>query len=130
MECYAKLDITLTLMILKTYIMQSFHLISHMVARYGDNINTFNQKVFKLQNRAIIIISFSDFDATTRISKFSSSKIKLFYKTAYLYMTLSINSHQFVFIAILNKYKKCKSWSFTVYIYIQSNLDKKATLGN
>ena len=45
------------------YVIFSSHL-SYGCQIWGQHINTFNQKVF-LQNRAIRIISFSDFDATS-----------------------------------------------------------------
>ena len=64
MECCVKRDIIFLAMISKHYIMLFSHRTSSMVVKFGVKWPTvLIKKIFKLQNRALRIISFSDFKA-------------------------------------------------------------------
>ena len=76
---------------------------------WGQHINSINKKKFKLQNRALRIISFSDFDADSNPLYANLKILKLedqiiLQNCVFVHDTIT-KSHQFVFITILNKEK-------------------------
>ena len=89
---------------------------------WGQNINIFTEKVFKLQNRAMRILSFANFDA-------NADPLYTLYNVLKLNDLITLQNCLFVHDFFNNKLPNCFSTLFQPVDEIHDRITKKSKLG-